>query len=162
MLKGSLRMKRSGLWLLAASWVPLKAVANPVVLDPSSLLAFGVVVFWSLVVESGIATLGLLSCGVRTLPFFVTLLAANFAVYFFAFMPLIGRVSLSWLELGVVAIDLLLIRLLSLIPALQGSEYAGVPWKRAVSMSCLGNLASFLAGWLATQSPWASHVVEDY
>ena len=155
-------MKRTWPWLLAAVWVPLNAIANPVILNPSSLLAFGVVAFWSLVVESGIATLGLLSCGIRTLPFFGALLTANLGVYFLAFMPLTGRVSLSWLELGVVAIDLLVIRLLSLVPALQGSEYAGVSCKRAVSMSCLGNLASFLAGWLATQSPWASHVVDEF
>ena len=43
--------------------LPLAARANPVMVDGQSLIAFSIVAFWALVIESGIATLALLSSG---------------------------------------------------------------------------------------------------
>jgi hypothetical protein len=69
---------------------PFLVRANPVMIDGQSLIAFGIVAFWALVVESGIATLVLTPSGVLTLPLFGALLMANVAVFLFAFLPLTG------------------------------------------------------------------------
>jgi hypothetical protein len=47
---------------------PVIARANPVMIDGQSLIAFGIVAFWALVIESGIATLALVSAGVSPGP----------------------------------------------------------------------------------------------
>jgi len=74
--------------------LPLIARANPVMINGQSLIAFGIVAFWALVIESGIATLALVSSGVLIVPSFGTFIAANLAVFLLAFLPLTGRVSL--------------------------------------------------------------------
>ena len=43
--------------IAALLMIPLIVHANPVSIDGQSLLAFGIVAFWALVIESGIATL---------------------------------------------------------------------------------------------------------
>src|SRR5437016_2609710 len=92
--------------------LPVIARANPVMIDGQSLIAFGIVAFWALVVESGIATLTLVSSGVLIVPSFGTFVVANVAVFLFAFLPLTGRMSLWFLEPGVVLVDALLLKLL--------------------------------------------------
>ena len=82
--------------------IPTIACANPVLVDGQSLIAFGVVAFWALVIESGIATLALVSCGTLIIPLFGMLVVSNVLVFLFAFLPLSGRVSLWLLEPGVI------------------------------------------------------------
>src|ERR1051325_275989 len=96
---------RARLFILALLMVPLAVHANPVMIDGQSLLAFGIVAFWALVIESGVATLALLSAGALMVPLFGTLVIANVAVFLFAFLPLTDRVSLWFLEQGVVRAD---------------------------------------------------------
>ncbi len=134
--------------------IPLIARANPVMIDGQSLIAFGIVAFWALVIESGIATLALVPSGVLIVPAFGTLVAANVALLLFAFLPLTGRVSLWLLEPGVVLADALLIRLVASTPFLQGGGFVGVSWRRALVASLLGNAASFFIGVLASGAPW--------
>ena len=98
--------------------LPLAARANPVMVDGQSLIAFSIVAFWALVIESGIATLALLSSGILIVPSFIALIVANVAVFLFAFMPLTSRVSLWILEPGVVLADALAIKLLLSAPFL--------------------------------------------
>ncbi len=133
---------------------PLFARANPVSIDGQSLFAFGIVAFWALVIESGIATLTVLSTGVLIVPSFVTLIFANVGLFLFAFLPLTSRVSLWLLEPGVVLADALLIKVVTSAPFLQGSSYVGVSWRRALLGSFLGNVASFFIGVLASGAPW--------
>jgi hypothetical protein len=77
--------------------VPLVARANPVIINGQSLLAFAIVAFWALVIESGIVTLALISRGILILPAFITLTLLNVGLFLFAFLPLNGRVSL-WVD----------------------------------------------------------------
>jgi hypothetical protein len=140
--------------------LPVIARANPVMIDGQSLIAFGIVAFWALVVESGIATLTLVSSGVLIVPSFGTFVVANVAVFLFAFLPLTGRVSLWFLEPGVVLVDALLLKLLASLPYLQGGGFVGVSWWRALVASLLGNTASFFVGVLASGAPWIVHVHE--
>jgi hypothetical protein len=140
--------------LLMTPWI---ACANPVMIDGQSLIAFGIVAFWALVIESSIATLTLVSSGVLIVPSFGTLVIANVALFLFAFFPLTGRVSLWILEPGVVIADALLIKLVASAPFLQGGSFVGVSWRRALVASFLGNTASFFVGVIASGAPWVVH-----
>jgi hypothetical protein len=126
-------------------------------IDGQSLIAFGVVAFWALVIESGIATLTLVSCGSLILPLFGTLVIANVGLFLFAFLPFSGRVSLWLLEPGVVLADALLIKLVASLAFVQGDGFLGVTWRRALVGSLLGNTASFFIGVLASGAPWHDH-----
>lgn len=95
------------------------------------MIAFGVVAFWALVIESAIATLTLLPTGVAIVPSFVFLATANIAVFAGAFLPLSDHVSLWILEPGVVVVDALCIKILTDTSPLQGPNYIGVTWQRA-------------------------------
>lgn len=137
--------------------LPIIARANPVMIDGQSLLAFSIVAFWALVVESGLATLAIVSSGVLIVPSFGTLLLANVALFLFAFLPLTGRVSLWFLEPGVVLADAMLLKLVASATFLQGGGFVGVSWRRALVASLLGNAASFFIGVLASGAPWIVH-----
>jgi hypothetical protein len=137
--------------------IPLIARANPVMIDGQSLIAFGIIAFWALVIESGIATLALVSRGVLIGPLFSTLIAVNVAAFLFAFLPLTDRVSLWFLEPGVVLADALLIKLVASAPFLQSESFVGVTWRRALVASLLGNTTSFFVGVLASGAPWIVH-----
>ena len=148
---------RARLFILLILILPFVVHANPVMIDGQSLIAFGIVAFWALVVESGITTLALLSTGILIVPSFILLVFANVAVFLFAFLPLTGRESLWILEPGVVLADALSIKLLTSVPFLQGVDFIGVSWRRALVASLLGNAASFFIGVLGSHSPWIVH-----
>ena len=137
--------------------LPFMARANPVQIDGQSAIAFGIVAFWALIVESGLVTFALVSRGVMIMPTFVTLIAANLLVFIFAFLPLSGQASLWFLEPGVVVADAVLIRLAMCAVFVQGSNFVGITWRRAFAASLLGNSASFFAGVLASGAPWIVH-----
>jgi len=134
--------------------VPLIAKANPVMIDGQSAIAFGIVAFWALVIESGIATLAVVSSGVLIVPSFGMFVLANVVVFAFGFLPLTGRVSLWILEPSVVLIDAVMLKVLTSASFLQGGGFVGVTWRRAFMASLLGNVASFFIGVLANGVPW--------
>jgi len=148
---------RARLCITLLLMVPLIARANPVSVDGQSLIAFAIVAFWALVIESAVGTLALLACGPLLVPLFGTLVIANIIVFLFAFLPLSGRVSLWLLEPGVVLADALLIKLVVSVPFVQGGGFLGVTWRRALVGSLLGNTASFFIGVLASGAPWIDH-----
>jgi hypothetical protein len=82
--------------------LPLTARANPYTLDPSSLLAFGVVAFWAFVVEAGVVALLLTFSGLAPLRIFGGYFVTNLAVFCFIFYPLLRRVPMPVLEALVV------------------------------------------------------------
>jgi len=138
-------------------FLPVIARANPVMIDGQSLIAFGIVAFWALVIESGIATLALVSSGLLIVPTFGTLIVANVALFLLGFLPLTGRVSLWLLEPGVVLADALLLKLVASAPFLQGGEFVGVSWRRALVAALLGNASSFFIGVIGSGAPWIVH-----
>jgi len=148
---------RSRLAIIVLLMFPVIARANPVMIDGQSLIAFGIVAFWALVIESGIATLALVSSGLLIVPSFGTLIIANVTFFLFAFLPLTSRVSLWFLEPGVVLADALLLKLVASAPFLQGGDFVGVSWRRALVASLLGNAASFFIGVLGSGAPWIVH-----
>ena len=125
--------------------LPLVAVADPVEIDGESLLAYGIVAFWALVIESAIV------------PSFITLAAANIAVFLFGFLPLTSHVSVWILEPGVVLVDALAIKLVVSAPFLQAGDFIGVTWRRALVGSLLGNAVSFFVGVIGSHAPWIVH-----
>ncbi|HVV70844.1 MAG TPA: hypothetical protein VHI52_04975 [Verrucomicrobiae bacterium] len=144
---------RTRVFIALALVLPIVAYANPVSVNGQSLIAFAIVAFWALVIESGIVTLVLVSCGPLIFPLFGTLVIANVLVVLFAFLPLSGRVGLWLLEPGVVLADSLFIKLVCSLPFVQGGGFLGVTWRRALAASLLGNAASFFVGVLATEPP---------
>ncbi len=148
---------RTRLIIILSLLVPLSVWANPAILNPQSLIAFWIVAFWALVIESGVSTLAVSLSGVLVLPVFGTLLIANFATFAFGFMPLLGRLPLWLLEPLVVAFDALVMKLVVALPVFQRGDYLGVSWRRALLASALGNTASYFLGVLASQTPWLEH-----
>lgn len=132
------------------------AWANPVVLDPSSLLAFMVLAFWALLVEAGVVALLLTWQGVNPLRMFLACAVTNGLIFLLVFEPLLssGKASVPVLEGLVVLLDALAIKLLTRVDALQGDDFKGVGWPRALGVSCLGNLVSFFIGIIASRKPW--------
>jgi hypothetical protein len=148
--------------IIAAAWVlvPLVARANPVMLDPSSLLAFGIVVFWAFVVEAGVVALLLTFRGVAPLRIFFAYLLGNAAVFFFVFQPLLEssrNLPVLMLEILVIVIDGLIIKLLVTFDSFQGDSYRGVSWVRSTAISSIGNGISYFVGYLAARRPWEVH-----
>jgi hypothetical protein len=141
---------------------PLGAQANPVILNPSSLLAFGFVAFAALVVEAGVVALVLTFAGMAPWRFFVGFFFTNVAVFLLVFSPLLQDATLPWflLEVLVVALDALAIRLLSQLDLLQGDGYRGVGWRLAGSAALLGNGVSFFVEVIANSAPWIAHTTE--
>jgi len=148
---------RTRLFITLLLLMPLVLRANPVQIDGESAIAFGIVAFWALVIESALVTLVLITRGLLIGPSFVCLISANIAVFIFAFLPLSGRVSLCFLEPGVVVVDSIAIKLVTAAPFLQGESYVGVSWRRSFIASLLGNAASFFVGVLASGAPWIAH-----
>ena len=145
------------LFIAVLVMMPLAVHANPVMIDGQSLIAFGIVAFWALVIESGIVTLALISSGVLILPLFGTLVIANVAVFLLAFLPLTSRVSLWLLEPGVVLADALMIKLVASAAFLQGGNFVGVSWRRALVASLVGNAVSYFIGLIGSHAPWIVH-----
>jgi hypothetical protein len=137
--------------------MPMVVRANPVNVDGQSLIAFAIVAFWALVIESGIVSLTLLSSGFQIVPLFGTLIIANVGVFLFAFMPLTSRVSLWLLEPGVVLADALAIKIVAAAPFVQGASFVGVRWRRALLASLLGNAISYFIGVMGSRAPWIDH-----
>jgi hypothetical protein len=140
--------------------IPLAASANPVMLNPSSLIAFFVVAFWALVVEAGVVALLLTFRGIAPLRVFTGYLIANAGVFFFLFQPLLMGSScppVLALEVLVVLIDGLIIKLLVTLDYFQGDNYRSVGWRRSTVISAIGNCLSYFVGYIATQKPWEIH-----
>jgi hypothetical protein len=130
--------------------------ANPVVVDVTSLIAFCYVVLAAFLVEAGVVALLLTFRGLAPLRIFAAYFVANALVFFFVFEPLLGRrwLPVPVLEFLIVLIDALGIKLLVGLDTLQGEDFAGVSWSGAVVISGIGNLLSFLVGYIASQKPW--------
>lgn len=61
------------------------------------------------------------------------------------------------LDPGVVLADTLLLKLLASAPFLQGGEFVGFSWRRALVASLLGNATSFSIGVIGSSAPWIVH-----
>jgi hypothetical protein len=138
-------------------FTPSVARANPVMLNPSSLLAFYVVAFWAMVVEAGVVALLLTLRGAAPLRVFVAYFVLNSAVFLFLFQPLLeGSRSLPApvLEAMVVLVDGAVIKLLVTLNPFQGDSYRGVSWFSSLVTSGLGNALSYMVGCIAARKPW--------
>jgi len=147
--------------ILACAFTPSVASANPVILNPSSLLAFCVVAFWAMVVEAGVVSLLLAFRGAAALPVFVASFILNGAVFLFLFQPLLvgsRTLPVPVLEGMVVLIDGAVIKLLVTLSPFQGDSYSGVSWFRSLVTSGMGNALSYLVGYIATRRPWEMHM----
>ncbi len=154
---------RSALVAVMLCW-PCVAWANPVSINGISLIAFGIVAFWALVVEAGVVALMLLFAGMAPLRTMGGYLVTNVAVFVFLFFPMTQRESapLWLLEVGVVWLDASAIRMLSRKPYFQGDDYKEVSWRQAAksrltsppsSRSARGRRTSRRPGWSTRRRP---------
>ena len=141
-------MRRLTIITLGVLAVPAVACANPVVLGAPTFVTFWAIVFFALVVESGIAALITTFSGVSPVPMFVGLLAANFIVYFFGFLPVLeaDKLPLPALECAVIAVDATFIKLLSAMDTFQGDSFIRLSWLRALLAAGAGNAFSYFVG----------------
>jgi hypothetical protein len=130
--------------------------ANPVIINPASLIAFWVVAFMALMVEAGIVALLLAFRGVTPVACFVVFMLLNLGVFVFLFFPAVerGSVPLPILEVGVVVFDAIVIRLVAAFGPFQQDHYAPVGWLRSLVVSAIGNAASFFVGVVGSGAPW--------
>jgi len=119
-------------------------------------MAFWVVAFWALMVEAGVVALLLTWRGVKPLQIFFAYAVTNALVFLLVFAPLLSseKASVPILEGLVVLLDALSIKLLTHLSALQGDDFKGVSWLRALCISCLGNAVSYFIGNIASHKPW--------
>jgi hypothetical protein len=144
-------------WIIVAACClsPWAALANPVMLDPGSLLAFAIVAFWAFVVEAGIVALILTFCGLQPLRIFMIYFVIKAVVFLFLFQPLLERDwSIPFLEFLVVGINALAIKILTGLETFQSNNYRGLSWVAASAISLCGNAASFFVGLIAGHKPW--------
>ncbi len=132
--------------------VPCVAHANPVVINPSSLIAFWVVVFFALVVEAGISALIVTLSGMSPARIFFAFLTANAAVYFLGFRPLLeaGKFPLMILECAVVGVDAAAILLFSQFEFFQSQNFVKLSWFQAMLAASGGNAFSYFIGRVAS------------
>ena len=135
--------------------LPLTAIANPVIIDPTSLLAFVIVAFWAFIVEAAIVALLLAFRGLQPLRIFMIYFLVKVAVFLFLFQPLLEK---NWpipiLEFLVVCINGLAIKTLVGFEALQSDNYSGLSWLGASAISLSGNAVSYFIGLIASSKPW--------
>lgn len=132
---------------------------NPVVIDPTSLIAFGIVAFAAFVVEAGIVAIVLLFSGLAPTRILFAFFAINAAIFWSAFFPLsqAEKIPLLGLETIVVLVDAAVLMVLSRFEFFQGCEFERLRFSRALLASVAGNAASFFVGVLAAGSPWEHH-----
>ena len=80
----------------------------------------------------------------------------NALVFLLVFQPLLSseKASVAVLEGSVVLLDALSIKLLTYVDSLQGDDFKGVTWLRALCFSCLGNAVSYFIGIISSHKPW--------
>lgn len=129
-------------------------LADPIVINPSSMIAFYIVVGTALIVETGIVS-GLLAFrGVAPLNLFTGYLITNVSVYLLIFgLPFPGHSSPALLkEIFVVFLDGMAIKLLVSLLVFQGDNYRNVTWWLAFLISTVGNAVSYMIGVIANRS----------
>lgn len=106
-------------------FTPLATFANPVTIEPSSLLAFMVVAFWALAVEAALVALQLTFLGVHPWRIFLGYGVTNALVFLFVFEPLLssGKMSVPWLEALAVLLDALSIKIRVCFEAFQRDNF---------------------------------------
>jgi hypothetical protein len=139
------------------TFVPLALRANPVVIDPSSMLGFGVVAFSAMVVEAWIVALPLTFSGLAPLRIFGGFFLTNLLVFSLVFYPLLERIPLPVSEMIVVLADDVAIKLLAHGWSFQQDEFGHLSWSRATAIAVVGNASSFFVGLMATRRPWEEH-----
>lgn len=123
-------------------------------INPSSLLAFGVVVVFALLVESGISTLFVVFSGLSPARVFFAMFAANATVYILGFRPLLEQewFPLWLLECGVVGVDgvdAAAMKFISQFEFFQGEGFLKLGWISALLAGASGNAFSYFIGRVA-------------
>ena len=125
--------------------------ANPVIFDPIGSLAFVLVLISAVAMEAGLVTLTLLFWGMEPKPIYIALYIANVIVYFTVFFPLVRAETNLWIaEAIVVAIDGVLIKMLTRYVTFRDATFRPLRWQYAFLIAAVGNLVSYYVGVVIT------------
>ncbi|HWN94840.1 MAG TPA: hypothetical protein VNT99_07395 [Methylomirabilota bacterium] len=132
---------------------------NPVSINPTSLIAFGIVAFAAFLVEAGIIALILLFSGLAPVRVMVVFFVINAAIFWLAFFPWVQteKIPLLVSEALIVLIEAAVLKTLSGFEYFHGGEFERLPFSRALLASLAGNAASFFVGVVGAGSPWVQH-----
>ena len=123
------------------------AHANPVIFDPVGSIANVLVLGSAIAVEAGIVTLILLFWGMETKPVYIAMYIGNLAVYFVLFLPLLEVELNLWIaEALVVAIDGVLIKVITFYDTFRQETFQPVRWGYAFVIAAIGNIVSYYIG----------------
>lgn len=125
------------------------AYANPVVFDPVGSIASLVVLLSAVAIEAGIVTLVLLFWGTEPTPLYGAVAAGNLVIYFVAFRPLLDSTNLTTAELVIVALDGVLIKILTRYDTFRDESFRPLKWPWAFVIAAVGNLVSYYVGAVA-------------
>lgn len=121
--------------------------ANPVNFDPIGSIANVLVLGSAITVEAGIVTLILLFWGTDTKPVYVALFAGNMIVYFAVFLPFLEATSKLWIaEALIVAIDGVLIKVITIYDTFRLDTFRPLKWGYAFLIAAVGNVISYYVG----------------
>jgi hypothetical protein len=126
-------------------------LADPIVVSPSSIVAFYIVVSTALIVETGIVSALLAFRGAAPLNVFFGYLITNVSIYLLVFgLSFFVEPSFVLLkEIAVVLLDGLAIKILVSLSVFQGDNYRNVTWSLALLISGIGNSLSYIIGEIA-------------
>ena len=138
-------------WLIGVWFVvlPFAALANPIADDPGPISPEVFIVAAALAVETGIVVFLAAFRGLRPFRFFCAFFVMNSLVFLVLFLPML-YVGIPHLlaEMLVVLMDGLGISALASSGGLQGDKFKGMNLGWALIISAVGNVGSFLIGWL--------------
>jgi hypothetical protein len=98
-------------------------------------------------VEACLVTLLLLFFGLSVKPLFFALFFGNLALYFVAFLPLLDLMPSLWMaEVLIVAVEGIMIKVISKCEMFWEIDFKGLKWKFAFLISMLGNVMSYYVG----------------
>lgn len=132
--------------------MPFATFADPIVLNPGSVISLYVVIGTALIVEAGIVSAILTFRGVAPLNLFIGYLITNISVYLLVFgLPFFDESAQTiWKEIAVVLLDGLAIKILTGFSIFQGDDYRKIAWWLALLVSITGNAVSYLIGEIAS------------
>jgi len=123
------------------------AFANPVIFDPIGSIGTVIVLGGAITVEVCLVTLLLLFFDMSVKPVFFALFFGNALLYFLVFLPLLEVLPSLWMsEVLIVAVDGILIKVISLCEMFWEMSFKGLKWKYAFLIGMLGNVMSYYVG----------------
>ena len=122
------------------------AFANPVIVSFGDIGSV-IVLSAAFTVEACLVTLLLLFFGLSLKPLFFAIFFGNLVLYFVVFLPLLEFMPSLWMaEVLIVAVEGIMIKVISQCEMFWEMDFKGLKWKFTFLISMLGNVMSYYVG----------------